>query len=514
MVKNSIIKKIQTTEWWQCEGPLVFQLFQPPSIGFAKMAKYLPGLKSSMIVMMSNNDYGYQFASDKESANWIKFLINKDEKDGKYIVKKIKEWREFEKRMNEVIGKIERTNLAKISPQNLWQLFDKFYETVTDTWAIPVALDGGGMYFEKVLAPRMAKECGLSEQEASKKLAILTAPEKLSFIKKERISLLKICLDFIREKTPLDISIGGLKAKWSKIYNALSIHQKSFFWIQNNYRDTKVISLKDFLKEIANLTKNKTESEIKQEISEAENTNKIKELKDRVKKEIRIPQGLLKEIEYFPIFGWWQDERKRINLITSHFLTILIKEISKRIGVGYKIGYYLLNREIKDFLVQNKKIRIGNLEERRKLVIAFIYSKKELEIVTGKDAEVYRNEIFKSVRCHSKENIKEIKGYVACSGGKNEITGKASIILDVKKDKLEKGNILVTSMTRPEFAPLMKKAIAVITNEGGVTSHAAIISRELNIPCVIGTKKKTKIIHNNDAVRIDLNSGIIKLIKK
>ncbi|PIZ52209.1 hypothetical protein COY27_01065 [Candidatus Woesearchaeota archaeon CG_4_10_14_0_2_um_filter_33_13] len=77
-------------------------------------------------------------------------------------------------------------------------------------------------------------------------------------------------------------------------------------------------------------------------------------------------------------------------------------------------------------------------------------------------------------------------------------------------DKVKDGEILIAAMTRPEYVPLMKKAKAVITDEGGVTSHAAIVSRELGIPCVIGTKIATKIFKTGDVIVIDLEKGEVK----
>ena len=58
---------------------------------------------------------------------------------------------------------------------------------------------------------------------------------------------------------------------------------------------------------------------------------------------------------------------------------------------------------------------------------------------------------------------------------------------------------------------LMKKAKAIVTDEGGITSHAAVISRELKIPCVIGTKIATKVLKNNDLIEVDADNGIVRL---
>jgi pyruvate,water dikinase len=65
-------------------------------------------------------------------------------------------------------------------------------------------------------------------------------------------------------------------------------------------------------------------------------------------------------------------------------------------------------------------------------------------------------------------------------------------------------------MTTPIFLPAMKKASAIITDEGGITCHAAIVSRELKKPCIIGTKIATQILKNGDLVEVDAERGIIK----
>jgi len=69
-------------------------------------------------------------------------------------------------------------------------------------------------------------------------------------------------------------------------------------------------------------------------------------------------------------------------------------------------------------------------------------------------------------------------------------------------------------MTRPDFMPLVNKSAAIITDEGGLACHAAIISRELKIPCIVGTKTATRVLRNGDLVEVDANKGIVRLIKK
>ena len=68
-------------------------------------------------------------------------------------------------------------------------------------------------------------------------------------------------------------------------------------------------------------------------------------------------------------------------------------------------------------------------------------------------------------------------------------------------------------MTRAEFVPLMKKAAAIITDEGGITCHAAILARELQKPCVIGTKVATISLKDGDLVEVNANEGAVRIIK-
>lgn len=80
--------------------------------------------------------------------------------------------------------------------------------------------------------------------------------------------------------------------------------------------------------------------------------------------------------------------------------------------------------------------------------------------------------------------------------------------------KLKKGDVLVTGMTNPQMVPFIKEASAIVTDEGGITCHAAIISREMKKPCITATKNATQILKDGDLVEVDANKGIVKIIKK
>ncbi len=88
------------------------------------------------------------------------------------------------------------------------------------------------------------------------------------------------------------------------------------------------------------------------------------------------------------------------------------------------------------------------------------------------------------------------------------VSGPVRIVLDVKHlDKVKSGDIMVTDMTTPDFVPAMKRAAGIVTNRGGLTSHAAIVSRELGVPCVVGTTTATKVLIDGMVVTVDASSG-------
>lgn len=98
-------------------------------------------------------------------------------------------------------------------------------------------------------------------------------------------------------------------------------------------------------------------------------------------------------------------------------------------------------------------------------------------------------------------------GTTACRGSAQ---GRACIVLDKEQfSKVQKGDILVTTMTTPDFVEIAHLISGIITDRGGVVCHAAILSREFNIPCVVGCGTATTTIRDGDLIRLDATSGIV-----
>jgi len=147
---------------------------------------------------------------------------------------------------------------------------------------------------------------------------------------------------------------------------------------------------------------------------------------------------------------------------------------------------------------------------------ASIQYRKERYLLVMRDGKVteYRDEDFdKTVEkelSHIKDDreTNQVRGTSVCSG---KVTGMVKVVFTVKDfSKVKDGDVLVTPMTKPNMMPFLTRVSGIITNDGGVLSHASIIAREMDIPCIVGTTYATDIFKDGDRVELDADKGIIK----
>jgi len=191
---------------------------------------------------------------------------------------------------------------------------------------------------------------------------------------------------------------------------------------------------------------------------------------------------------------------------------LFVKEIAKRKYFSLDQVSAMRFPELKNLLLRKKLPPLEILNQRKEKFV-ILHQGKKMKIITGKDADKYILLIRPAI---SIKEIKELKGNIANPGFAK---GKVKVFRNIEGDlskiitKMKKNDILVTEMTRPQTMPVVRKASAIITDEGGVNCHAAIISRELGIPCIIGTKIATKVLKDGDLVEVDANKGIVKILE-
>ncbi len=204
-------------------------------------------------------------------------------------------------------------------------------------------------------------------------------------------------------------------------------------------------------------------------------------------------------------------------------LKILDKKISKQNFMIALAGDKTSSVNVKEKLRDKQKITDKNIVELAKLgkKIELHYDGKPQDI----EWAIVRNNVYivqsRPVTTLSKKRtqlettktkkVSEAKILVRGQGATTGAsTGAVKIISGPEEiSKVNSGDILVTKMTSPDFVPAMRKASAIVTDEGGITSHAAIVSRELGIPCIVGTGNATKTLHEGEIITVDADHGIV-----
>ena len=307
----------------------------------------------------------------------------------------------------------------------------------------------------------------------------ITRPVKLTSREKFRLSVLDLACAI--EKSKKSPNIKTYQDKINKIIK-------------------KFGHLPTYLLNVRLYTKDEIWNEIKYFISKGAYKERKKELDfyKRQKKErnatlTKFASRIQKIANVMSHDVWLRDERvvwfgKPVVLAYPLFC-----EAAKRHGVSYK-----------EFVQQ----RINEIE-------AGGIPKKELKKRLRGYTYIVKNGIVEILEHQERKNISDkkkiIRGQIANPG---KVRGRVRIGTAYTFYQLKPGEIAVTGMTTPEAALFLKRAAAFVTDEGGITCHAAILSRELNKPCIIGTKIATKVLKDGDLVEVDADKGVVKILKK
>ena len=205
-------------------------------------------------------------------------------------------------------------------------------------------------------------------------------------------------------------------------------------------------------------------------------------------------------------FAFLMDYKKETFTKSHLAIRPMLEEIAKRLKLPLELSQFLTINEVKKHLYEKSLPDKEKLQKRYENSVYINTKDGKYVLLEGKEATDFIAEAMK------KEEIiaDTLKGTPASRG---KVQGKVHIILDAKKiDEMQQGEILVTAMTSPDYTAGMKKAAGIITDEGGLTCHAAIVSRELGIPCVISTKNATHILKTGDTVELDADNGVVKIL--
>jgi len=195
-----------------------------------------------------------------------------------------------------------------------------------------------------------------------------------------------------------------------------------------------------------------------------------------------------------------KEVRKSTNKLSSGTDLVVRKSLSEIFPKLRKYIHVLTVKEI-------ESEEFPPTEELEKRDKGFFYTKNKLYVGVKKEDIEKEHGILLEDEEFDKEQT-QINGDAASPG---KATGKVRRVMGhAQISTVEEGEILVSPMTTPDFVPAMKKAAAIVTDEGGLLCHAAIIARELRKPCIVGTRNATKVLKDGDKVEVDAEKGIVK----
>lgn len=480
---KTVIKRILKVKWRLEEAPGCIFLFDYIMKAFVHAERVLgfPALKE--IITIIKNDVAFEITPHEGKKDEFLHLLNQELKNSGFLEKTFSPWfklieKDLPRLNNIAINKIDKYNdkeLLKFAKELLNTIFES-----TIYGALIECIDP----FSEDYQIEFENKYKLNNETARDLYITLSSSKERSFLTQEKLDFYKLCLG----------KISGDK------------YLKDWYWINSNFRHSVDISISKLGNRAKKELREKSKSGIEKEIEETLSREKelIKQ-KDKSLKAVRLEKRDEVIFKLFEIFAHYIDLRKESMIRQAYSMDKLIHEIAKRSKYTLDNLRYMRGDEVIDIL-EGKNINLTEIEKRH-LCYAAYYTPDGDSIYSGKEALDIYNAWLKNF------NLKEIKGQVA-SSPVDEISGEVCVVIDTHKDNFKPGTILVTTMTRPEFMPLMRKAKAVITDEGGVTCHAAIISRELKIPCIIGTKNSTRMLKNKDFVKMNLREGSVKIINK
>lgn len=499
-----------------------------------------PGGRAYKEVISVHKGYNLWFYYEKKDANDVgEHLVNKFESRPEFMGKVNEKIYELSDKLRAFSAKLPENDLKKVSSRKLWEFYRIHEEIHTEyyQWGwIPVAAD---MFCDNLTnrGKEILRDAGVKENQISQYLVILTQPEKFSLIKieeqefakigvkvqadKEQFKLFKELFRKFKEEDvkqfglythgpeyekKFDETVRKLKNKIRPdILDDLQNHYTKYFYTKFLFTEVQgIYNFEHYLKPLVRLVNH--DSDIAGALEYDKKS--FKSLAEERQQAIRKLKLNRKTISFFDNWGEFMITkiyRRYAQIFAIYRMTPVLAEMASRLGLKLKEIKFMTSEEIHKALFK-KDLDKDEVKQRTNFCVYYT-SGDERKFYVGEKAE-------KMVKYIEKDEIKRISEIKGQCGSRGYAKGKVKIINETKDMvKMEKGDVLVSISTQPDLLPAMKMAAAFVTDQGGVTSHAAIVAREINMPCVIGTKIATKVLKDGDMVEVDADKGTVRILK-
>lgn len=412
---------------------------------------------------------------------------------------------------------LEEINLAALDNSSLYQLYEDYINAYGDVavcaW-IQAGVDYGdsalSKHFLKLIDNRI-KELNLKDVSAGELFSTLTTPLETSAITEEHDELILIIERIIQDHdlkryfrdSETRLVVKDLAGIDPEINRLIEEHTEKYGWIGYGLLGPSW-GKEYFIDLISSLIRQGTTKgekrlnydALEKRLHEAEEKLKLSPEEKRL---FSVSRSLVST----------KGTRKDVTFYFYSMMENVYREIGRRFYLSLNQVRFMYPPEIKTALL-TERFNVERINQRPNKSLW----QSELN---GKDIFLEGTKVdgfLKKLRLKTTEvgEVKMLLGDCACPGRVRGVVKIVNVVADIAK--VEAGDVLVSFATNPDLVPAMKKAGAIVTDAGGITCHAAIVSRELNIPCVIGTKIGTKALHDGDLLDVDATHGKILVIER
>jgi len=482
-------KKITGTHWYRQEITSVNYFALGPSWGCLQLLK---GGWQVYWYLKENNTRNY--LSEEYFLQLAKSRFQKYKKDRQSLMTVYQKWLNWNKNFERLINQARSLDLYKLTDQQLLKWNYRLGLKARQFWHQGFFIDIFDTNTEEFIKQELVNA---NLKIKSEEINILLKSPSLFAGQQYHLDLLK--LSSLLKRRSDDNKLSPI------IKKQLQLIVKKHYFIYNSFAQASHLTDKIILRDVNHLT-NPTVL-LKQELRRLENYQaESARQKEAIFKYYHFSKWLRDVFYFFAILGLWRDQRKVILQKTIAALDKLGREIAFRSKMPWSTVSLCVPYFIKKIPVPLKTVNYFKNLAINHYLNSWDRKLNKVVLLPKKTCD----KLMKYFEIND-SRIKELKGQVACQG---KVKGTIRVIMGEKDfAKFKHDDVLVTVCTRPEFLPLMKKAKAIITDEGGITSHAAIISRELNKPCVIGTRVATRVFKDGEMVEVDAEVGIVRRLR-
>ncbi len=416
--------------------------------------------------------------------------------------------------MNAFTEQIMTRDLAACAPSELIAFYREFAKRQSNAYAcgciIPLIDIGGQSLIEGRGKEYLQQKMGDRFQEC---YDAFTFPIRNSFAGDQEEELLELYKEILaKELQPVlqgepEEIVPKLQQGHPEFYTKLVAHTKKYSWVYYVYAGPAYTE-KDFVAFLQDYLARNVDpaAELKRR---AQRRREVEQRKEHYLKQLKPDKFMRHILQLMGKIVWAKPRRKDLQSKSYWHIERLLLEIGKRLGIQLdEVRNYTID-ELEAALEHQTPLDHKAAAARKHLHVC-ITEPAGIQLMVGKEAEQWIESTMKTEEAVSASEG-QLRGTPACLGA--PVTGTVKVINDPSEmGKMSYGDILVSVVTTPSIVPAMKKAAAIVTDEGGLTCHAAIVSRELNIPCVVGTQRGTATLKDGDQVEVDASEGTVRIL--